>query len=153
MTETHDMILKTDRRGRLRFTHEQRNAMLEAYDASGLSGPKFAQLHGINYQTFAGWVQRRKRPTAPARTGGGLLTLLEATVDCRPDRPDRSLEVVLPGGARVLIDNRPPLGLAAALNRPPPTGPAGLTSPAVSKVSSPWRPATCAAASTAFTTR
>jgi len=117
MTETHDMILKTDRRGRLRFSPEQRSAMLEAYDASGLSGPKFAQLHGINYQTFAGWVQRRKRPTAPARTGGGLLTLLEATVDCRPDRPDRSLEVVLPGGARVLIDNRSHLELAAALIR------------------------------------
>ena len=40
MTETPEMILKADRRGRLRFTHEQRSAMLEAYDASGLSGPK-----------------------------------------------------------------------------------------------------------------
>jgi transposase-like protein len=114
MTATHDIIIKSDRRGRLRFTREQRAAMLEAYDTSGLSGPKFAHLHGINYQTFAGWVQRRRRPPAPASTGGGLLTLLEATVDCRPDR---GLEVLLPGGARVLIDNHSHLEMAAALIR------------------------------------
>ena len=52
MTETQDIILKSDRRGRIRFTPEQRTAILDAYDASGLSGPKFAQLHGVNYQTF-----------------------------------------------------------------------------------------------------
>lgn len=34
MTETHDIILKSDRRGRLRFTPEQRSAMLAAYDTS-----------------------------------------------------------------------------------------------------------------------
>ena len=35
-------------------------AMLEAYDTSGLSDPKFAQLHGFNYQTFDGtgtWLE------------------------------------------------------------------------------------------------
>jgi transposase-like protein len=114
MTATHDIVIKSDRRGRLRFTPGQRAAMLEAYDASGLSGPKFAQLHGINYQTFAAWVQRRKRQAAPAPTGGGLFTLLEAAVD---GRPERGLEVVLPGGARLLIDSRAHLELAAALIR------------------------------------
>jgi hypothetical protein len=34
MTETHDIILKSDSRGRLRFTPEQRLALLDAYDAS-----------------------------------------------------------------------------------------------------------------------
>ncbi len=79
MTETHDIILKSDQRGRIRFTHEQRTAMLDTYDASGLSGPKFAQLHGVNYQTFAGWFQRRKRGHATVAAGTGLFTLLEAT--------------------------------------------------------------------------
>jgi transposase-like protein len=114
MTATHDIVIKSDRRGRLRFTREQRAGMLEAYDASGLSGPKFAQLHGINYQTFAAWVQRRKCQAAPAPEGGGLFTLLEATVD---GRPERALEVVLPGGARLLIGDRSHLDLAAALIR------------------------------------
>jgi hypothetical protein len=34
MTDTHHAIIKADQRGRLRF----------------------AQLHGLNYQTFAGWL-------------------------------------------------------------------------------------------------
>ena len=79
MTETHDIILKSDQRGRIRFTPEQRTAMLDTYDASGLSGPKFAQLHGVNYQTFADWFQRRKRGHATVAAGTGLFTLLEAT--------------------------------------------------------------------------
>jgi transposase-like protein len=115
MTATHDIVIKSDRRGRLRFTPEQRAAMLEAFDASGLSGPKFAQLHGINYQTFAGWVQRRRRQSAaPPPAAGGLFTLLEATVE---GRPERALEVLLPGGARLLIGERSHLDLAAALIR------------------------------------
>lgn len=119
MSETHDIVIKSDRRGRLRFTREQRATMLEAYDGSGLSGPKFAQLHGINYQTFAGWVQRRKRPAPPAatRTGEGLLSFIEATVDCRTQRQERDLEILLPGGARLLIGDRSQLDLAAALIR------------------------------------
>ena len=79
MTETQDIILKSDQRGRIRFAPEQRTAMLDAYDGSGLSGPKFAQRHGVNYQTFAGWYQRRKRGHAPLAAGTGRFTLLEAT--------------------------------------------------------------------------
>jgi len=117
MTETHDIILKSDRRGRIRFTPEQRTAMLDAYDASGLSGPKFAQLHGVNYQTFAGWFQRRKKGHAPVVVGTGLFTLLEATAHAQPGSSCARLEVLLPGGARLLIDNMSNLTLAAALIR------------------------------------
>ena len=117
MTETHDIILKSDRRGRIRFTSEQRTAMLDAYDASGLSGPKFAQLHGVNYQTFAGWFQRRKRGHAPLAVGTGLFTLLEATAHAQPGPACARLEVQLPGGVRLLIDNISSLSLAAALIR------------------------------------
>ena len=46
-------MIKADGRGRLRYTAEQRASLLNAYDASGLSGPKFAALHGVKYQTFA----------------------------------------------------------------------------------------------------
>jgi hypothetical protein len=117
MTETHDIILKSDRRGRIRFTPEQRTAMLDAYDASGLSGPKFAQLHGVHSQTFAGWFQRRKKGHAPVVAGTGLFTLLEATAHAQPGSSCARLEVLLPGGARLLIDNMSNLTLAAALIR------------------------------------
>ena len=58
MTATSNAILKSDRRGRLRYSTEQKAAMVEAYQASGLSGPRFAALHGVNYQTLAGWLQK-----------------------------------------------------------------------------------------------
>ena len=52
MTATHESIIKSDRRGRLRYTPEHKAALTEAYEASGLSGPRFAAIHGVNYQTL-----------------------------------------------------------------------------------------------------
>ena len=31
-----------------------------AFDASGLSGPRFEALHGVNNQTLAGWIKKGK---------------------------------------------------------------------------------------------
>ena len=53
---TNDTIMKADRCGRLRFFHEQRTALLKAYQASGPSGPRFATLHGVKYPSLANWV-------------------------------------------------------------------------------------------------
>lgn len=44
MNETNEVIMKTDRRGRLRDSHEQKQAFVEAFDSSGLSGPQFSAL-------------------------------------------------------------------------------------------------------------
>ena len=54
-------IIRTDRIGRIRVSAEHREQLLDSYEQSSLSGPKFAELHGIKYQTFATWVQKRKR--------------------------------------------------------------------------------------------
>jgi len=61
MNATDESIVKADRRRRLRYTTEQKTALVEAYQSSGLSGPRFAELHGVNYQTLASWLQKRKR--------------------------------------------------------------------------------------------
>lgn len=45
-------LLKSDRLGRTRFTEEQRDAFLDAYEEGALSGPEFARVHGLKYQTF-----------------------------------------------------------------------------------------------------
>jgi hypothetical protein len=118
MTDTHHAIIKSDQRGRLRFAPDQRATLLAAYDASGLSGPKFAQLHGLNYQTFAGWLQRRKRGSAPKPSRGapGLITFVEADTSAALGG-SAALEVHLPGGAKLLVGNRAQLALAAALIR------------------------------------
>ena len=54
-------LIKIGRMGRMRFTREQREKILDAYEASGSSGTDFAKIHGIKYQTLATWVQRRRR--------------------------------------------------------------------------------------------
>jgi transposase-like protein len=61
MTDMNEVILKTDRRGRLRYTAEQKQALVEAYEASGLSCPRFAALHGVNYQTLVSWLKKRRQ--------------------------------------------------------------------------------------------
>ena len=53
------MILKTDGLGRVRTPLAQREALLDAFERSGLAGMKFAALHGVKYPSFANWVQQR----------------------------------------------------------------------------------------------
>jgi len=62
MTSTDDgTILKTDDRGRVRTPVDRREALLDEFERSGVSGMKFAQLAGIKYATFANWIQKRRR--------------------------------------------------------------------------------------------
>ena len=56
------VLLKTDVLGRVKHSREQRERILDEYERSGVSGPKFAALAGVKYQTFATWLQRRSPP-------------------------------------------------------------------------------------------
>jgi hypothetical protein len=47
-------LLKQDVRGRVRTPVERREMLLEEFGRSGLSGPKFAGLVGVKYQTLQG---------------------------------------------------------------------------------------------------
>jgi transposase len=58
---TEPTLLKTDVLGRVKHSREQRERILDEYERSGVSGPKFAALVGVKYQTFATWKQQRKR--------------------------------------------------------------------------------------------
>lgn len=117
MNATHDSLVKFDRRGRLRYAPEQKAALVEAYAASGLSGPKFATLHGVNYQTFAAWLQKRKRvgsvPGLPAPADWALVE-----VDAPAARGSAGgLTVLLAGGTELHIAGHAAVPLAAALIR------------------------------------
>ncbi len=88
-------LLKTDVLGRVKTGARQRERVLDEFERSGLSGMKFAAIAGINYQTFASWVQRRRRATgaylrkpADKKTVGNTAALpalgwVEAIVDER----------------------------------------------------------------------
>ena len=62
-----DRVLKRDALGRVRSDAARRDAVLDEFERSGLSGVKFAAVAGIKYATLASWFQRRRRD--PARTG------------------------------------------------------------------------------------
>lgn len=56
-------VLKTDVLGRVKTSKVQRERLLNEFERSGLSGTKFAAVAGVNYQTFASWLQKRRRST------------------------------------------------------------------------------------------
>ena len=135
-------ILKRDVLGRVTLPRAQREALLDVaqaavgeFERSGMKGQPFAKLVGTNYQTFASWIQKRRRargdyaklavaksplcdpmPVKPLRL---LEVVLPPPTDmsAQPELPAQSvsLELVLPGGARLLIANSKQAQLAAFL--------------------------------------
>lgn len=116
-------LIKTDVLGRMHHTREQRERILDEYERSGLSGPKFAALCGVKYQTFATWLQRRKRQChaypkrQPRRKPAPRVQWLEASV--RPATPSAvtGLLLQLPGGIQAEVASPQHIPLAAALVR------------------------------------
>lgn len=112
-------VLKTDEKGRVRTPVARRESLLEEYERSGLSGTKFAALAGINYQTFAGWVRKRGKPSgvsAPAPVKAvDSARWLEAVVE-QAQNP-AALVLHLPGGVRMEVADEKQAALAAVLVR------------------------------------
>ncbi|MFT3990023.1 MAG: hypothetical protein QM680_04050 [Luteolibacter sp.] len=97
----------------MRISKAHREALLDAFDQGTASGLAFAREHGVNYQTFASWIQKRRRergqypslktaPTQPFK-----LTLAEVDLPCSnapelPSPPPSSsaheIKIVLPCG-------------------------------------------------------
>lgn len=120
MTAMNDGILKADRRGRLRYSPEQREALVKACEASGLSTPRFAALHGVKYQTLAAWLHRRKRASSsgpPRLPQPAPLLLVRAELEAPASNATGPMEIVLPGGARLAVTAPDHIHLAAALIR------------------------------------
>jgi transposase-like protein len=121
MTQAVGEVIKTDVRGRMMVSAQRRQSLLAEYDQSGLSAKKFAQLAGIKYQTFANWLQkRRRRGSSPAKPTDSI-RWLEAVVEkakTSSGLPSTStLMVALPGGARMEIGDAHQAALAALLLR------------------------------------
>lgn len=134
-------ILKTDVLGRVRVRPEHREKMLDAFEASGMSGQAFAIHHGIKVQTFASWIQRRRRKRGdyqdeamrrklrmpvksearPARgkpSQSQSLNLIEVCVNHDTRNGDTPpLEVLLSGGAVVRVSSESQIGLLKTLIR------------------------------------
>jgi len=66
--ETDAEVLRIDRKGRVRFSRERREQLLDEFEKSGLSGAQFARTVGVKYPTFAFWRQQRQ-PSKPVPVG------------------------------------------------------------------------------------
>lgn len=126
-------ILKVDVLGRVRTPRDQRERILDAFEQSGIPGTRFAREHGINYQTFATWIQRRRRKRGdykrrgkqrkqnkPARSAPpGTLMLAEVGMPHEKSAAiaPAAVRIELPGGASLTVTDASQTAIAAELVR------------------------------------
>ena len=132
-----DELLKADVLGRVSFRPEHRERMLDAFEASAMSGRAFAIHHGIKVQAYASWMLKRRRKSGeyddegtrqalrmPAKSKASgqaakpCLRLIEVCVkeDARSGHAP-PLEALLPGGAVVRVISESQIGLLKSLLR------------------------------------
>ena len=115
-------ILKQDGRGRVRTSAARREQLLVEFERSGLSGPKFAELVGVKYQTFATWVQRRQRQLGaaakvPVPTTESVKWLEAVLASAPPAVAGAILVLQLPGVVHLAVADEKQAVLAASLVR------------------------------------
>lgn len=98
---------KRDERGRKITPRAEREALVRAYDASGLTQKAFVERERINYTTFVSWVQECRRREAPPKIGFAELTVARSA----------ALEVQLPEGIVIRGSNVDEVGRLLRLVR------------------------------------
>lgn len=126
MTPTTDeeqpLILKTDALGRVRMPKDRREAIVDAFEQSGMSGQAFAAHAGLKYSTFAKWVQKRRRARGDYKVKNDAageatpITLFETVVESEQALvPQGALEVETTDGLKLRIGSSAEVTLAAEL--------------------------------------
>ena len=140
-TTKAEEILKVDAIGRVRVPVERREMLVDEFEGSGMSGLAFAKRYGINYPTFATWVQKRRRADGTyekmkvkrdaCRAVGAKKNNADKNCVNNPATKVKWLEVVkeepvavvrglkveLPGGGAVRVEDAKQAMLAAVLIR------------------------------------
>ena len=123
-------LLKTDVLGRVRMLPEKREAILDEFEGSGMSGQAFAGHIGVNYQTFATWVQKRRKArgqyprkkgrvktASPPTRGLSELALVEAVIESPPQGGSGAVEIESGGGFKVRLSRGEDVELAVQVIR------------------------------------
>ncbi len=79
-------ILKRDALGRVTLPRERREALIAEFERSGLKGSEFARVAGINYGTFASWMQDRRHTRGDYGRGGRRACAAPAPAAATPMR-------------------------------------------------------------------
>jgi hypothetical protein len=90
---------KEDGGGRRLAERRERERLLSAYGASGLTQRGFAQQEGINYFTFAGWLRRRRLEVG--RAVEAAQTKAPRFVEVNLPKSVLAVEIVMPDGVIV----------------------------------------------------
>jgi transposase-like protein len=112
-TECSELI-RTGRDGRQRYSEEYKRQVLDAFEASGMSGKAFAEQCGVKYPTFASWLAKRRRDgdsSGRGTTDPGTPAFLLAEIGEGFD----ALELTLPGGITARVTTPGQARLLAAL--------------------------------------
>ncbi len=124
-TKTEEtLILKTNVLGRVRMPADRREAILDAFEQSGMSGQAFAKQVGIKYAIFATWIQKRRRECGKYLKKKCLepppsqITFVEAQIEKSPYPALKAgLEVQTTEGVKLMIRSHDEVALAAELIR------------------------------------
>ena len=110
-----------DSRGRVQTPPERREALLDEFERSGLSGKRFAEMVGVVPVTFSAWVCQRRRKQANAKKAAPQIepvTLFEAVVEKRPSvaaGSGGSIVLELDSGVKIEVHAPEQLRLVAEL--------------------------------------
>ncbi len=117
-SDSQTLLLKTDVLGRVKMPREKREALLDEFEKSGMSGQEFARWAGLKYTTFANWTQKRRKVrglVGQARSVEWVEARLpEKTTD---PQTGHSLLIQLPGGARMEVTGIGQVSLAVEVLR------------------------------------
>ena len=116
-------IIRTGSDGRLRYSPDQKQSLLAAFDRSGISAMAFARQHGVQYQTFIVWLRKRREQGPAPALDSSMPAFAEVLVNHAAHLASAgSLRIVLPCGAAIEITSSASLPLTlellAALRRP-----------------------------------
>ena len=106
------IVLKSDGAGRVQTPLVRQVELVREFERSGLSGPRFADLAGVNYQTFASW---RRRHGAQGRAMRQCKPLFVEVTAAQTATAAAALEIALPGGARLSLQDAQQMPLLASL--------------------------------------
>jgi len=95
---------RTDRRGRVQRTVEQRRELIEEYKASGLGKAEFCRQRGVNLGTFCHWFDtKKKRRRKRATKGSAQAPRFAEVAVVQPTVEQAAVEILLPNGSRIGI--------------------------------------------------
>jgi len=115
-----EQILKQDVLGRVWTPRSQREATLDEFERSGLPATRFAEQIGVKYQTFVGWIAKRRKARLKAGGEVGAAPAIVASngwVEAVMARAEGVLVLHLPGGAHLEVQDSRQAILAADILR------------------------------------